>query len=196
MTKEKVATIISKAFAPFINSSIAFILLVFPDNNLSVLNKIIYTLIGVMFSTVMPVVYLYWAQKKGKIDSLDIVVRNQRINPLVVGTIMYFMGFILYRFLGAPAIVTGLMFCFATNTLLVVVVTHYWKISIHSMGISGPLMALHIMYGPIVLLAYPLILIVALSRLILKRHTISQIIAGIVIGLFLTYVQIKYIFLS
>lgn len=196
MTKEKVATIISKAFAPFINSSIAFILLVFPDNNLSVLNKIIYTLIGVMFSTVMPVIYLYWAQKKGKIDSLDIVVRNQRINPLVVGTIMYFMGFILYSFLGAPAIVTGLMFCFATNTLLVVVVTHYWKISIHSMGISGPLMALHIMYGPIVLLAYPLILIVALSRLILKRHTISQIIAGIVIGLFLTYVQIKYIFLS
>ena len=126
---------------------------------------------------------------------MDIVSRKQRINPLVVGTLMYFMGFIVYKILGAPAIVTGLMFCFATNTLLVVMVTHFWKISIHSMGISGPIMALHIMYGGIILWAYPLIFIVALSRYILKRHTIPQIIAGIAVGLLLTYLQIKYIFI-
>ncbi len=195
MTQDKAATLISKAFAPFINSSIAFIILLFPDNSLSFKNKIIYAFVGIIFSTIMPLMYLYWAQRIGKIDSLDIVSRKQRINPLVVGTLMYFMGFIVYKILGAPAIVTGLMFCFATNTLLVVMVTHFWKISIHSMGISGPIMALHIMYGGIILWAYPLIFIVALSRYILKRHTIPQIIAGIAVGLLLTYLQIKYIFI-
>lgn len=194
--KDRIASILSKVFAPFINSSIAFILLVFPDKSLSLLDKCIYAFVGVMFSTILPLMYLYWAQRIGKIDSLDIVNRKQRIDPLAVGTLMYFMGFVIYKIIGAPPIVTGLMFCFASNTLLVVLVTHYWKISIHSMGISGPLMALYMMYGNAVLFAYPLILLVAMSRLILKRHTIPQIVAGVVVGLFLTYLQIKYIFIS
>ena len=37
----------------------------------------------------------------------------------------------------ASPIVIGLMFCYATNTLLVAFITHWWKVSIHATGIAG-----------------------------------------------------------
>ena len=48
--------------------------------------------------------------------------------------------------------------------------------SVHTTGIAGPLVALTFGFGPVVYLFYLLIIIVGVSRIYLKRHTVMQVV--------------------
>jgi membrane-associated phospholipid phosphatase len=65
-----------------------------------------------------------------------------------------------------------------TNTLLVVLITNWWKVSVHTTAISGPLVALAYQFGSLVFPFFGLIPLVGVSRLILKRHTFAQVLVG------------------
>lgn len=54
-----------------------------------------------------------------------------------MAVLSYAAGYILLTSMQASPIVIGLMFCYATNTLLVAFITHWWKVSIHATGIAG-----------------------------------------------------------
>jgi membrane-associated phospholipid phosphatase len=124
------------------------------------------------------------------IESADILVREQRLNPLLVGALSYGLGFVALYLLDAPPLVQGLMFCYATNTLLVVLITRWWKVSVHTTAAGGPLVPFIFQFG---LLAAPFLILVPLvgwSRVVLERHTLAQVLVGACIGLGLTAVQL------
>ncbi|MBR2394951.1 MAG: hypothetical protein IKA98_05590, partial [Candidatus Methanomethylophilaceae archaeon] len=60
--------------------------------------------------------------------------REDRFQPLVIGTLGYVLGAILLYVLDAPDIVWVLMVCYAVVTATITVITLYWKISIHACG--------------------------------------------------------------
>ena len=63
------------------------------------------------------------------------------------------------------------------------VVTLFWKISVHAGSVAGALVILAIVAGPGVLLAAPLVIgLVAWSRVELGDHTVWQVIGGSLIG--------------
>jgi membrane-associated phospholipid phosphatase len=96
--------------------------------------------------------------------------------------------------MNSPVVIQSLMFCYATNTLLVLLITAWWKVSVHTTAASGPLIALTYRFGYLVLPFYTIILLVGLSRLTLKKHTVMQVIVGMLIGTIGTAVQMNYIF--
>ena len=57
------------------------------------------------------------------------------------------------------------------------------------MGVSGPLAALIISFGLIGLILLPVVILVGWSRIKLKCHTFSQVIAGILLAFFSVYLQ-------
>ncbi|MDP7207710.1 MAG: hypothetical protein QGH14_03910 [Candidatus Bathyarchaeota archaeon] len=71
-------------------------------------------------------------------------------------------------------------------------ITLSWKISIHMVGVMGPLTALIFQLGsriaPLLLLLIP----VAWARLELKAHNKMQIAAGVVLSSFLTWFQMIF----
>jgi BirA family biotin operon repressor/biotin-[acetyl-CoA-carboxylase] ligase len=103
-------------------------------------------------------------KKKGIVSNMDVSNRDERIQPLVYGTIYCGLGFILLRYFNAPALIQGLMFCYAFNTAIVWQITKKWKISIHAIGLSGPLVALWI-HG----FHFPIIMGIALVLLCVSR---------------------------
>ena len=64
------------------------------------------------------------------------------------------------------------------DSLVVQFITRYWKISTHALGITAPLVALTILYGPQPLPFLVLIPIVCWARVYLKAHTLLQVVAG------------------
>jgi membrane-associated phospholipid phosphatase len=191
---ERIAQVISAILHPLILPAIAFTLLVIVDPNPDSLHKLIMISVAIVFSVVLVPAYIFFLKHKGVVDSADIVVREQRINPLTMGAVSYFIGFLLLNFIGASSLVQGLMFCYATNTLLVVLITNWWKVSVHTTAISGPLVVLAYQFGSVVLPFFGLIPLVGASRLILKRHTLAQVLVGAAIDILLTALQIQLFF--
>ena len=87
------------------------------------------------------------------------------------------MGFSFLTLFGAPSIVRGLMFCYVTNTIVVLLITRRWKISIHTTAIANPLVAIVVHFGWMMAPILVLVPIVGLARVKMKRHDEWQVAA-------------------
>ena len=189
-----IALLISLVFHPMVVAPVAFSILIFSgEQNFSFKNKIF--LISIFFSTVLSTGTVVYLRVLGKISDLDGKMRKERITPLVLGVIYYVFGFFLLLYLNAKPIVQGLMFCYALNTLVVLIVTFRWKISIHAIGLAGPLVALwlHGFQYPFVMIS--MLIALCYSRIFLKLHTPSQVLLGAFFAITFSYIQLKLFFL-
>ena len=93
---------------------------------------------------------------------------------------------------GAPWICTVMMLSYATSTVIVMLISTKWKISVHATGLMGPIVLMAMVYDPIYALLSLSIIPVAWSRYVRKKHTPLQLIAGALFGtvytvMFLTF---------
>jgi len=191
---QRISHWISLVFNPLFVAPVFFLIMLLADPSLSVSNKWLLSLIVLTFSSFIPLGFLLILQSKGKIHTIEIDRREKRVTPLLLGVLHFIIGYFILRFLKAPPLVSGLMFCYATNTFIVVLITLYWKISLHAIGVSGPFAALVFQCGWQVWPLGLIIPLVGISRIILKKHTIMQVIAGTMIGLLSTGLQIYLFF--
>ncbi|MBR5503658.1 MAG: hypothetical protein IKV87_04370 [Methanobrevibacter sp.] len=138
-------------------------------------------LISLIFASILPMaIIVYWAKR---IDTdKDISNREDRFAPLIIGTISYLIGFVISLFLDVHPFLTVLLLCYTVNTLIVMIITSQWKISIHTTGLTGPIAALIMLlggFGAVLGIIYPALI---WSRVTLKKHTMAQAIAGGVFG--------------
>lgn len=195
MDKYKIAKIISTLTNPPIICIPLFLIICLiltwknPSNDFLTLE-----LISIIFTSILPLaIILLWARKIGTDN--DISNRTDRFTPLIIGIISYFIGFLISYFLNLDHFLTVLLLCYSVNTGVVLLITSKWKISVHTTALSGPNAALILLLGPFGALfgiLYPLII---WSRVLLKKHTLAQAIAGGVQGFFLTVLEM-YLFMN
>ncbi|MEE0934860.1 MAG: hypothetical protein U0L42_04230 [Methanobrevibacter sp.] len=198
MEKLKIAKIVSTLTQPPIITIPLFLVICYVislENGVLNFNKFVSCeIVALIFASLLPmVIILMWA-KIINTDN-DISNRQDRYVPLVVGIISYFIGVLISLFLNLDNFLTILLLCYSVNTGVVLLITIKWKISVHTTGISGPIAALILLLGPVgavIALIYP---IVIWSRVLLKKHTLAQAIAGGVQGFFLTVLEM-YLFMN
>ncbi len=148
-----------------------------------------------LFSTFFPVTTIFFLKKNNLISDLEVSIREQRIQPLAFGTIYFAIGFILLRLQNAEPLIQGIMFCYAINTAIVWFITRVWKISIHAIGLGGPLIALWFngFHHPIIMGL--LLFLVCYSRVIMNAHTPAQVISGAILAMVFAYLELTYLFI-
>ena len=151
--------------------------------------------ISFFFSTALSIITVLYLKSQERISDLDASNREERIQPLVLGTIYCAVGFIFLMIIDTAPIVQGLMFCYAINTFLVWIITKKWKISIHAIGIGGPVTALWLYGIQVPVIMTLAVIAVCIARVLLKKHTIAQVLTGLIISINFTYLQLKYLFL-
>jgi len=194
MNSRLLASIISFIFHPMLISLAAFLLLIYssnpiPENANSILA------ICFVFSNLIPIATVLILKKRGIISDLDASQKEQRIFPLTLGIIYSGIAFLILTYMQANPLVRGLMFCYMTNTIITILITRYWKISIHAMGVGGPIAVLWLAEFQYPIPALLILIAVSYSRVILKAHTILQAVAGALLGLVLTYSQLNFFFM-
>ncbi|MFW5786019.1 MAG: phosphatidic acid phosphatase [bacterium] len=191
--RPKWAVIISGVLHPFTLPPIAFLLLYIagigtdtptPDRTVAGIS------VAILFATALPLAAVVYLARRGVVDSIDVSDRTKRAVPLALAILSYAAGFAILSRIGAPELARGLMLCYATNTLVVAVITLWWKISIHAVGTAGPLVAVAAAFGPWVLPAFLLLPIISAARVSLQRHTVGQVVAGSLLGVVLTAGQL------
>ena len=172
----------------------AFGILIFDRPHISENAKVIFFSCFI-FSNLIPVLTVLILKKTGRISDLDASRKEQRFMPLFLGILYSGAGFLVLSFLNAGNLTQGLMFCYMINTALIMVITRYWKISIHAAGVAAPIVALWVHGAHFPILMSGMMILVGWSRVILKAHSVSQVFAGHLLGLLLTWIQLHLFFL-
>jgi len=194
MTRESGARLVSLGFNPMVVSFLVFTILIFGATE-DASNAWALWVICLLFSNLIPIATVLFLKHRGIISDLDASLKEQRALPLSLGVIYAGLGFLALHYQEAPPLVQGLMFCYMTNTLVILLITHYWKISIHVMGVAGPLTVLWLFGWHFPLLILGVVILVSGARVVLRAHTIAQVVAGAFLGWLLTWGQLNLWFI-
>jgi phage-related holin len=147
----------------------------------------LWALIYIVLVCIVPLAYIAIMVRRGKITDIHIQVRHQRIVPYLVTIAGAGAATLLDLVLNAPTLVTLFALFSMLQIVIMLFVTTKWQISMHSLGITSAVFAIGSMFGVTAgALFSPLIPIVGAARIVLKRHTVAQVVAGGCVGAFMT----------
>ncbi len=180
-------------------AEITFLILIYLNvSSLSLFQIILLPILCVFFATIIPIGYIYFFVNKERKSnhyhlSYNIPIKNLRFKPFTVSIISYGLGLLSLFLFDAPVLIKGLMFCYLINAIMVMFITFYWKISVHTSGITGPLTVLIYKLGIFYLPLYLIVLLVGIARIKLKEHSPLQVIVGALLIILTTWLQLNFI---
>jgi membrane-associated phospholipid phosphatase len=190
--KHHIARVISTLFVPPSFPLILFTLFAFKYET-DPHKILLLILVTITFSFSFPIILFIILRKKGKIVNSDATVKEERTFPFIISALFYAIGILILIKAQINIISIAFWFCYISNTIFIIIINRYWKISAHMMGAAGPFAALCFVYG---LSALPFILILFMigwSRIYLRCHNIYQVLAGGLLGFFSTLLQMQII---
>jgi membrane-associated phospholipid phosphatase len=134
------------------------------------------------FTAGVPMAYVFRGVRRGRLTDHHIPEREHRRGPLLFGLASVAVGTTGLVLLGAPRQLLALLAAGATGLVVFALVTAQWKMSIHAGVAAGTVAVLVAVYGPVALVAVPLVPLIGWSRLVLKAHTVAQVVAGTTVG--------------
>ncbi|MFE3144593.1 hypothetical protein [Streptomyces scopuliridis] len=139
-------------------------------------------LFAAVFTAVLPTLILRFGERRQYWGDRHVRRRQDRIvaAPGVMASVITGTG--LLHGLEAPAEVTSLVMAMLAVLLALLVITFFWKVSVHSAVASGALVILASVFGPRMLALTPLVVLIGWSRIRLRCHTVGQVTVGALIG--------------
>jgi membrane-associated phospholipid phosphatase len=108
--------------------------------------------------------------------------RQQRPVPFLAAIASVLAGLAMLLALDAPRQLVALVVAMLTGLAATLLVTLWWKLSVHSAAASGTVAILALTFGPALALTVPTVALVAWSRVRLGDHTPAQTLAGAALG--------------
>ncbi len=186
---QKFARIISNIFVPPSFNLIVFTLFAFNlENNTT--KRIVVILVSLVFGFILNILLFVIFRKKGKLIDLDASIKEERTVPFLIAVLFYTAGFLVLVYFKVNIVSIAFWFCYISNTLLIILINKYWKISAHAMGAAGPTAAVFYIFPLLSIVFFLILFFVGWSRIKLKCHSLLQVIAGALLGFLSTLVQL------
>jgi membrane-associated phospholipid phosphatase len=179
MLKTKIARIISEISNGFLTMILTPVIAILVSP-LNTLNKTILSLVYLL-STILPYFVL---KKMGKVSDYEFTKREERPPYFTTISILFGIIFFFVLTLNIETLTRVTMNLFLVSTV-VTIITFYWKISGH-MTYSTILFATLIYLfpnTPALMFLFVLTPFIAWSRIVLNKHTLTQVILGTLIPL-------------
>ena len=176
---------ISNILAPA-TISVPGVLLVAFYNARSLASALFYACVTLFFLSFGPMLYIIIGVRFVKFLDVDVSRRKERIGPFLFGLASVLAGLVMLVLIKAPKNLQTLLIITAVSGIVMLVITFWWKISIHASSLAGTVTFLTALYGVIVLPAFLLVVLVSWSRVVLHRHTVAQVVAGALVSITLT----------
>ncbi len=143
-------------------------------------------LVTLFFLSIGPTIYILIGVWRGKFTDFDVSLRSQRAGPFLFSILSALLGLgVLMSFRDVKNLETVLLLTVISG-LMMMLITFWWKISIHASTLAGAMTVLTALYGDLALSGFLLVAAVCWSRIVLRRHTLGQVIAGTLLSITLT----------
>ncbi|MCB9136029.1 MAG: hypothetical protein H6636_11420 [Anaerolineales bacterium] len=132
----------------------------------------------------LPVLYLVYLYKNGKVYDIHVSSPAERRIPYRVGLAGAFVSFLIIRLWANMPLLTNLILIHVLIMLVLALANELWLISAHVATITALTIQTGLVFGSLFsLLMFPLIPLTFYVRRYLKRHTLGELVSGLVVGL-------------
>ena len=145
-----------------------------------------YAFVTLFFLSVGPLFYIIVGVRLGKFTDIDVSVRSQRTWPFVFGLASALVGLLILILTRGSQNLETLLLITILSGIIMMIITLWWKISLHASSIASAATLLTAFYGAMMLPAFLLVVAVSWSRVVLRRHTVAQVVAGAILSTILT----------
>lgn len=134
--------------------------------------------------SLLPILLVLWLLKSGRISELHMSNTGERHLPYLFAVICGLLFYALVALFDGPQLLSCLaMFNIITLAALGLINVR-WLISFHATAIAAAWMITGLVFGWVAsLIVLPFLIAVVFVRLSLKRHTVAQVIAGLMLGI-------------
>ena len=189
--KVRIARHISNILSPVTISgpAVIFVALYHAANLLVMLA---YAGVTLFFLSVGPMAYIIVGVRLGKLSDIDVSRRADRVGPFLFSITSTTVGLFVLMYLHGPKNLETVMLSTGISAVILMVTTLWWKISIHASSLAGAATILTTLYGTVMLPTFLLLVLVSWSRVVLRRHTVAQVIAGSLVSIVLAILIIAF----
>jgi len=193
------ARIMSMVFTPFYLPLVGLVAL-FMFSYMSLLPmayKLPMLLTVYLFTILMPSLLIHLYRRFQGWTSKELGRKERRVVPYIISILCYFCCFFFMEYRNTPRVISIILVAALVIQMVCALVNVWWKISTHTAaigGVTGALMVYSIVFGfnPTWWLSLVILLagMVGTARMILRQHSLSQVVTGFFIGLVCAFLVI------
>lgn len=189
---DKLALFVSAIASPF---------LVIPFFSISIVSYLsenfvhflIYCSILLVFSILLPFLFIIYEVKKGEIKDIHITIREQRTKPFLASILGTLISLMCFYGIKAPMEMIALTYVLLANGIVFALITQFWKISVHSAALAGSITLISVFINPDFAFLFLTLPLVAWARMRRHRHSFWQTLAAAIVTPLITLVLLKLI---
>lgn len=196
------ARVISMLFTPFYLPVVGLVVL-FLFSYLSIfpmLYKLQVLILAYFFTILLPTVLIHLYRHYQGWNLIESGHRERRMIPYIVSILCYFTCIYVMEQLHMPHFMGSIVIAALVVQIVCALINVWWKISTHTAaigGVGGALFAFaeYLNFNPVwwLCLIFFIAGLVGTSRMLLRQHSLSQVVAGFWVGFFCAAVAILFI---
>ena len=125
-----------------------------------------------------------------RINSIYPKQRKQREKLLVIALGSYCLGWLMASKMGVEPFLHMVALVFIIATFFVLCINRYWRISIHCVGVAAATTLVFSASDDGILWGILPVILITWARLYLRAHTLSQVLAGLILGAIVGFVAL------
>ena len=177
---KKIAEYISFILGGYVWLPVIFILIIF-NSNLGKQQLLIIAPSVLILQVIIPLLYLLIGARLGWIGDSELSKREERKPFLIMMIILSLISLSIIYFFG-NSFIFNLNIILITLLLILLAITNYWKISLHASLNTSAAIIINFLFDWRLSPLFLTIPLIFWSRLELKKHTLNQLVAGIIVS--------------
>ena len=196
------ARIVSMLFTPFYLPIVGLIAL-FLFSYLSIFPmayKLQVLIMTYLFTILLPTVMIHLYRRYQGWNLIELGQRERRMVPYIISIVCYFSCIYLMERLHMPHFIGSIILAALLVQIVCAIINVWWKISTHTAaigGVGGALFAFaeYLGFNPVwwLCLVFFVAGLLGTSRMILRQHNLSQVVAGFWVGFICAAIAILFI---
>lgn len=178
--KNRAARWLTEVFQPPVVVTVQ--LLVSPVTQEGFPGTVAYGALAALFVCVLPLLLLLFLVRIGKVTDHHVSDRKQRAPVLLMALGSILAGLLVLDAVDAPESVVAMVLAVVGGVVVLALVSPFWKMSGHAAAISCSAVIAVLMLGAAWAPLLLLVPAVGWSRVVLRAHTVAQVVAGSAFG--------------
>lgn len=201
----RLAKVISYLTHPILITTALLVYVLFQKNsyiyyNITPSGRLIFISISVALTIIAPLISVGYLVYQKQVENFYLDNRSERILPMAIAVTYTFGLYYFLQLFNLPTPILSVVGVSVIGVALTLLITLFWKISAHMMGISG-LTAVVLALSHLLTPATPQLIIglfllsgfVGTARLIQNSHNLSQILVGWALGFVVSFVSMFWL---